>query len=404
MSNNELDILKRALAREKAARKQAEDILEKKSAELYDLNLQKEKAKKKLESLIKLKNSELKGFFENIIDPYIMMDLFGNVLKMNESAESLLAHKLSDGILNLMSITDPKDKKHIANSFETLLKTGKISNFEINLLVQHQQHILVSVNSSVIYNEYQNPVAAHGILRDITQLKKLENQKEALLKELEKSNENLKEYAHVVSHDLKSPLRSIDALLTWIFEDNKNIVKEDSLHHFELIKKTLERMENLISNILKYSTLDSNLEIKKHVDIHILLEHLLKVMYIPTNIKVAIQSQLPIVTVDSIKIEQLFQNLLGNAVKFNDKEVGSILIDVKDEGDYYQFSISDNGIGIDKKYHDKIFKVFHSLEKRKDSSGIGLSMVKKIVELHHGTIWLESELGNRTTFYFTLKK
>ncbi len=530
MSQNEIEILKRALARERSARKQAEEILEKKSAELYESNLQKEKSKAKLQSLIKVKNSELKGFFENIIDPYIMMDLSGNVLKMNQSAEDLLVYKLSDGVLNLMNITHQEDLEYVAKSFQVLLEKGRIINFEIRLLTKNKENKLVSVNSSIIYDENNKAIAAHGILRDITnekkyqkrieaekekysniinnmnlgllevdkqdkmlfanysfcemsgyklnelqgkiasdifmqgahkeklnkenkerqkgvsnsyevvvhtkygeprywlisgapnfnlegevvgsigiylditKLKKLEIQKEELLKELEKSNESLQEYAHVVSHDLKSPLRSIDALVCWIKEDNASVLKTESLEHFDLIKKTLEKMENLISDVLEYSGVGSNIEMNKALDLNVMLKHLLDVMYIPENITVSMLDTLPVITGDRIKIEQLFQNLLGNAIKFNDKEKGEIKIGFLDMRDYYQFSVSDNGIGIEKKYHATVFKIFHSLQKRKDSSGIGLSMVKKNVELHKGTIWLNSEIGKGTTFYFTIKK
>ena len=107
---------------------------------------------------------------------------------------------------------------------------------------------------------------------------------------------------------------------------------------------------------------------------------------------------------DKTKLQQLFQNLISNAVKFNDKEKGFIKIDVKEEEQFYKFSIKDNGIGIEEKYHDKVFKIFNALNKSKESTGIGLSIVKKIVELHHGDIWIESVLGEGTTFYFTLKK
>ena len=104
------------------------------------------------------------------------------------------------------------------------------------------------------------------------------------------------------------------------------------------------------------------------------------------------------------KLQQLFQNLISNAVKFIDKDKGLIQIDFKEEKDHFEFSIKDNGMGIEKKFFDKIFKIFHSLNKNKESTGIGLSIVKKIVDLHEGKIWLESELEKGTTFYFTLKK
>ena len=103
-------------------------------------------------------------------------------------------------------------------------------------------------------------------------------------------------------------------------------------------------------------------------------------------------------------MQQVFQNLISNAIKFSDKEKGLIEIDFKNIDDFYQFSIKDNGIGVEKRYHERIFKIFHSVNNSKDSSGIGLSIVKKIVDLYGGEIWLTSEPNVGTTFFFTLKK
>ncbi|MDO3695404.1 PAS domain S-box protein [Wenyingzhuangia sp. chi5] len=530
MSQHEVEILKRALARERSARKQAEEILEKKSEELYLLNQKNKKAKDQLEALLKVKNSELNGFYENLVDPYIMMDLSGNAIKMNKAAEKLLAYNLSDGVLNLMKLTLPEDLDYVSNSFKILSDTGKISDFEIKIKTNASEIKLVQVNASIIYDGNNQPIAAQGILRDITlnklyekrleaekqkyssiianmnlgllevdnddkilfvnqsfeemcgysskeligkvassiflreeykeklaiehekrkegssnsyeiqvmtktdeirywlisgapnynlngeitgsigihlditNLKKLEKQKEELLEELAKSNESLQEYAHIVSHDLKSPLRSINALISWIKEDNLGNLDEISNQNILMIEKTLEKMELLISDVLEYSRVGADLHLDQKVNINDLLTELLQVIYVPENIHVSVENNLPIILGDKVKLEQLFQNLLSNAVKFSNKEIGEIKVGCVDVGTHFQFSVSDNGMGIEKQYFDKIFKIFQSLHKRKDSSGIGLSIVKKIVELHHGSIWLESKVGEGTIFYFTVKK
>jgi len=116
-----------------------------------------------------------------------------------------------------------------------------------------------------------------------------------------------------------------------------------------------------------------------------------------------INFNLPIIKGDKTKLQQLFQNLICNAIKFNDKEKGIIEINVKEIDSHYEFSVKDNGMGIDKKYHDNIFNIFHSLNNSKESTGIGLSIVKKVVDLYKGEIWLESAPNKGTTFYFTLK-
>jgi len=402
---DDIAVLKRILARERAARKQAENILEKKSAELYESNLEKEESKKKLEALVKIQNSKLKGFFENIIDPYIMIDLSGHVLKMNTAAEILLGHKVKDsGVLRLKNITSLQNLNRLSTFFKELNQVGRVSDFEIKFQIKPNINKLININCSVVYNQHKIPIAAHGIFRDVTELKKLELQKEQLLKELKKSNENLQEYAHVVSHDLKSPLRSLEALTTWIKQDNIENLKPESVTHFNLIAKTLENMENLITAVLSYSSVGAQMDIQKNVNIHQVVQQVLQTMVVPNHIQIIVVNTLPLLNTDVVKMRQLFQNLITNAIKFNDKQTGVIKIDVEDIGKDYQFSITDNGIGIAEKYHSKIFEIFHSLKKAKNSSGIGLSMVKKIVELHQGKIWLESTVGIGTTFYFTIKK
>jgi PAS domain S-box-containing protein len=238
----------------------------------------------------------------------------------------------------------------------------------------------------------------------IRERKKVEIRNDELLKKLEKSNNELDEYAHVVSHDLRSPLRSIDALVSWIKTDNIGLFDKTSLENFNLIADTLEKMEQLIADILYYSSLHSQRSTKQKVNLNIVLEDIQKIMFVPKNISVVVLNKLPVLSGERSKYQQLFQNLISNAVKFSDKEKGLIQIDVKENKSFYQFSVKDNGIGIEKKYLDKLFKFFYSLKPKKGSSGLGLSIVKKIVDLYQGEIWIESKPKTGTTIYFTLKK
>ena len=234
--------------------------------------------------------------------------------------------------------------------------------------------------------------------------KKAESKNKELLERLEKSNDELQEYAHIVSHDLKSPLRSIYALVDWLKEDNKGKLDDGSLENFGYIEATLERMEQLISSVLNYSSIGANNCEITNVDLNDMVHDIINILYVPEHIEIKLLKTLPIVNGDRTKFQQLFQNLIGNAVKFMDKDRGLIEIDFKEQKKHYEFSIKDNGIGIDKKFHKKVFKIFHSLKESKDSTGIGLSIVKKIVNLHDGKVWIDSELNIGTTFYFTLKK
>ncbi|WP_299105624.1 PAS domain S-box protein [uncultured Winogradskyella sp.] len=297
-----------------------------------------------------------------------------------------------EGGSEIISIENEKRQKGESNSYE----------IKVNTKQGDIKYWLIS--GAPNYDINGNVVGSIGVHLDITELKALELQKEKLLLKLEKSNDELQEYAHIVSHDLKSPLRSIDALVSWLKEDNKGTLDETSLKNFELIEATLEKMEQLISDVLEYSSVGTDTNIKAEVDLNKMFSDLTTILYIPKHITVKALNQLPVITGDTTKLQQLFQNLISNAVKFIDKEVGLVVIDFEDLKSHYKFSIKDNGIGIDKQFHDKIFKIFHALNKSKDSTGIGLSIVKKIVDLHEGQIWLESQPKVGTTFYFTLKK
>ena len=281
---------------------------------------------------------------------------------------------------------------------------GKSNSYELKVKNKKGdiKHWLVSGASN--YNLQGETIGSIGIHLDITPLKTLQFQKENILKELEQKNKDLNEYAHIVSHDLKSPLRSIYALVSWIKMDNADMFDDVTLQNFNLISKTLETMEKIISDVLEYSSAGANTSKQESVNLNKTLNNLKKVLFIPENISLNVLTKLPIIVGDDIKFQQLFQNLIGNAIKFSDKEKGIVEIDCVEKSTYYQFSIKDNGMGIEKKYHDKIFKAFHSLNKSEDSSGIGLSIVRKIIDLYKGKIWLESEPNVGTTFYFTLKK
>ena len=238
----------------------------------------------------------------------------------------------------------------------------------------------------------------------IRERKKVEIQNEKLLRRLKNSNDELNEYAHTVSHDLKTPLQSIEALVSWIKLDNKENLDKATLQNIALIESTVETMDQLIVNILKYSEVGTVIREEVDVDLNLILKKLKTVMVTSENITINILSKLPKVKGDTTKFQQLFQNLISNAIKFNRGKKGIVEIDYIDKKSFHQFSVKDNGIGIAKKYHKQIFKIFESLNKSKDSSGIGLSIVKKIVDLYEGNIWLESKPNIGTTFYFTIKK
>lgn len=696
MGQNEIDILKRALYREKAARKQAESILEEKSAELYHLTLELKDSNSQLEKLVSQKTTELKGVFENINDAYVVINLKGDILKMNDIALDILGFKNFNDTANLLEIAHPNELERTVKAFGKLLKEGTLTDFDVRIITKDKVQKLVHINSSVIYDKGK-PIAAQGIVRDITddrmkaeliqeqkdqldvivnnspfgivltqygsiirsnkafqdllgynekelkmltiadvshlsgftksktlisdmdsgkidkftiekkyikkdgstiwakttvnavryesgeinyqvalveditkerenvlmvqvinnvakailgkvdtheiaweivneiaeylgtddcviyllddqnqcleqiaafgqkvvdkkiankltipvgqgvvghvaksgiseiikdtrkdnryivdddkrlseitvpiisdgkvigiidsesrdenyydsnhlktltniarivsmqlanaislsQKQKAEEKNAQLLKALEESNIELQEYAHVVSHDLKSPLRSIHALVSWLKEDNLDKLDDNSTKNIMLIETTLENMEQLISDVLDYSSVTTDKLSEETINLDIVLSSVITDLHPSSSISIQILNEMPSVKGDRARFKQLFQNLISNAIKHNDKPEGFVKIGYEDNNTHHKFFIKDNGIGIEKKYFDKIFEIFQSLHVTKESTGVGLSIVKKIINLYEGDIWLESEVGKGSTFHFTIRK
>lgn len=273
---------------------------------------------------------------------------------------------------------------------------------EIN---KNLEFILNSMNLDSNNNPTLNDFNTSDYIKQQTiEIIKINKQREELVYSLEKQNQSLNEYAHVVSHDLKSPLRSIHSLITWIKEENEKNFNPQTEEYFTLIQKKVEKMNHLIHGILTYSKIDKVNIVKEEVDLNDLVNNILNMVFVPPHIEINIKSKLPTIKADGFRMQQLFQNLINNAINFNDKPKGLVEISCQEEDGHYVFSVKDNGVGISKKNHEKIFLIFESINVDDKSSGIGLSIVKRILDNSNEKIWLESQENKGTTFFFTLHK
>ena len=264
--------------------------------------------------------------------------------------------------------------------------------------------------SSIRWDEHQ---ALLGAMRDVTARKEAERrtrrQQEVLnryARDLERSNRELNQFAYVTSHDLKAPLRAIANLSQWIEEDLEEVLTEDTRKQMDLLRGRVARMEGLIEGILEYSRVGrvrANLE---SVDVGQLLENIVEMQDIPPDFAVVVDDGMPVVETERYRLQQIFANLISNAVKYVDRTNGRVHVSVAEQDDFYRFSVSDNGPGIAPEYHEKIFIIFQTLQARDkfESTGVGLSIVKKIIEDKGGAIQIESIMGEGTTFHFTWPK
>lgn len=221
---------------------------------------------------------------------------------------------------------------------------------------------------------------------------------------LKAANQELQDFAYVVSHDLKAPLRGISTLAGWISTDHRDSLDEDGQEKLDLLIVRVRRMNDLIDGILKYSRVGRSREETIPVDCNALVAETVDLLAPGEKFTVTVQDNLPTVTADRTKLGEVFQNLISNAIKYIDKPQGEIRVGCEPNGDSWKFHVADNGPGIDEKYHEKVFQIFQTLGPKDTpgSTGVGLAVVKKIVEQMGGEIWIESVAGEGSTFFFTI--
>jgi len=248
--------------------------------------------------------------------------------------------------------------------------------------------------------------AVAAVVAGIINRKRVEQRQAELLEEVESANQELKDFARIVSHDLKAPLRGIKTIVDWITTDYADKLDEDGKEQMRLLTSRVERMQNLIEGVLEYSRVGRLREQHVQVDLNELVVAIIDSVAPPENIQITIENELPVIECERTRITQVFQNLLSNAIKYMDKPQGQIRIGCVEESGFWKFSVADNGPGIEEKYFEKIFQIFQTLSPRDEfeSTGVGLTVVKKIVEMYGGKIWVESKVGEGSTFFFTLSK
>ncbi len=303
------------------------------------------------------------------------------------------------------------------NIWDDLMKSDVLPAYEYQIIHKNGEIRWLYQRSVIVRDSQGKSIAVEAIATDITERKLIEEEVKTLNSELEdrvkrrtaelqSANNELKDFAYVVSHDLKAPLRGISQLSQWFLQDYKDTLDKDGQELAELLIKRVDRLNKLINGILEYSRVGRIVNKEEKIDIGELLYDVIDLLNPDKKFQFKVPDILPVINADRIRIEQIFQNLISNSIKYIDKDIGVIEFLFEQDFMFYTFGVKDNGIGIDKKYHEKIFGIFQTLEQKEDNenTGIGLSIVKKIVELYGGTIWIESVPEKETVFYFTLEK
>ncbi|MGN6246946.1 MAG: PAS domain-containing protein [Ginsengibacter sp.] len=314
----------------------------------------------------------------------------------------------------------PDDWKRITESRNRLFENPNENYWEdeYRFLKPDGSYAIVYDRGYIIRNKEGKAVRMIGASRDISKLKEneiqlkiLNEQLEARAKELVASNQELEQFAYVASHDLQEPLRMVSNFLTQIEKKYGDILDEKGKTYIHFAVDGAKRMRQMILDLLEFSRAGRKVDERQAVDLNIIVKDILnlhqkQVEETRAIVKVA---ELPVVAAPQSGIRQVFQNLISNSLKYNQLKKGiipEISISSKDIEDEWQFEVKDNGIGINKQYFEKVFVIFQRLHDRSEYSGtgIGLAITKKIIENMNGKIWIESEPGKGTSFFFTIPK
>ena len=313
------------------------------------------------------------------------------------NAEQVLSKPVAEYFVN------PKELAKAMIKLKNAEKNGEDFSLEFLFKPKVAEPFYVEISGRPVMQD-NKVVTIQCVMRDIRERKQAEAQRALLFKEIEHVNAELKEFAYVVSHDLKAPLRGIHTLASWIIMDYADAFDEDGKEQMNLLMNRVNRMHDLIEGILQYSRVGRIREEKISIDLQNLVPEIIDFLSPPENISIKIDTELPIVVFEKTRIKQVFQNLLSNAIKYNDKEKGLINVGCTKKENLYEFYVKDNGPGIDEKHFETIFKIFQTLHSKDEfeSTGVGLTLIKRIIEMYGGSIWLKSEVGISTSFYFTI--
>ena len=302
-------------------------------------------------------------------------------------------------------VIHPEDRQRAAFQVSVFL-SGQNSESEYRLIRADGSIIWVRDSARPEVDAETGRITVYGVVSDITQSKYYEEVREKLLQELRRANAELQDFAYIVSHDLKAPLRAISSLAGWLAEDYADKLDPSGREQLQLLLKRTKRMHNLIEGILTYSRLGRLKPTLVRIDSGEAARQVIEALSPPPGISVRLDGSFPEIVYDRTHIEQLFQNLIGNAIKYLGRPQGEVLVSCTDGGDHWVFSVQDNGPGIAPEHFERIFKIFQTLKPRDEveSTGIGLTIVKKIVEQYGGRVWVESQLGQGSTFSFTVPK
>ena len=350
------------------------------------------------------------AILRSTLDSIISMDSNGDVTEFNPAAETTFGYARAEVMgkrLADLIVPDRYRDAHIAG-LRRFLETGEahVVGKRLELPAQRKDGSEFQSELTITLSDSEGLPAFTGVLRDITERKRSETEREQLIKALARSNQELDQFAYVASHDLKAPLRGIANLSQWIEEDLGERLGPENKSQMEMLRGRVHRMESLIDGILQYSRAGRVKARPEDLDTGELVREVVDLIAPPKGTRVDVVPGMPTVRAEKVPLQQVFMNLIGNAIKHTRNGNPVVEVSWSDAELFYEFTVRDNGQGIAPQYHDRIFGIFQTLEARDtvEGTGIGLSVVQKIVEAKGGRVWVESSVGKGARFKFLWPK
>ncbi|MGM9506959.1 sensor histidine kinase [Larkinella sp. GY13] len=334
-------------------------------------------------------------------------------IKATSGNEALRYALKNDRIgLVMLDVQMPEmDGFEVARILKSNPKTKDISIIFVTAINKEEQYILKGFDEGAV-DYLQKPLDVNVTKAKVNVFEQLYHYQQELKQtalQLEKINKQLEKFVYIVAHDLKSPLVGMIAALSLLEMKNEEEVvpREEIQEYVGHSKSAAFHLSDMINSLLEYSRKNVAQQTVEEVDVHELVDQIALLIFPPRHISIEIKGQLPVLNTKKIKLHQIFQNLISNAIKYNDKPVGLIEIGCHDRGRSIEFYVKDNGPGIAPDEHEAIFKLFRTtsnVAQAESSTGVGLFILKMLVEEQGGKVWVESELGKGSTFYFDWMK
>lgn len=326
----------------------------------------------------------------------------------NEALKQVLKHE-HIGLIMLDVQMPEMDGFEVARILKSNPRTKDISIIFVTALSREEQYVLKGFAEGAV-DYLQKPLDINVVRAKVNVFEQLyfnQFRLKSALTELDRINKQLEKFVYIVSHDLKSPLSSVIMMLELIRNDAHIKANEEVRENIDMVYQASGRLSDMIMALLEYSTTSLSQQAIEEVDLHQMVQQLAALLFPPKHIQIQIRQQLPSLVTRKVKLEQVFQNLLSNAIKYNDKPQGLIEVGYTDKEGYHEFFVRDNGPGIAEEDRSRIFKLFETTvnqSQRDSSTGIGLNLLKIIVEEQGGKIWVESNPGEGSVFYFEWMK